>query len=99
MAGTCGGLRGELTLWVTGISNSDGCTGTNLVHLAGDLAGHKNMVAAVMTAYASGKKVGLWSTGCVQIPFWGGGVTYPIVHDLWVTEVSMMHLSNSRRSG
>lgn len=76
---------GGMTLWVSGISNPDNCGSANKVHLKGDLSGHDKMVAAVMAAYASGMKVGLWSSGCSSLPFWGGTVTYPIVSNLWVT--------------
>lgn len=77
---------GGMTLWVSGISNPDGCSGADRVHLKGDLPGHDKMVAAVLAASASGRKVGFWSTGCAIIPFWGGTQTVPIVSDLWVVD-------------
>lgn len=77
---------GGMTIWVSGISNPDGCGRSDMVHLKGDLVGHDKMVAAVLAASASGRKVGFWSTGCEIIPFWGGTVTVPIVANLWVIE-------------
>jgi hypothetical protein len=77
---------GGMTIWVSGISNPDGCGGSDRVHLKGDLPGHDKMVAAVLAASTSGKKVGFWSSGCEVIPFWGGSQTIPIVSDLWVVE-------------
>ena len=78
--------NGGMTLWVSGLDNPDNCGDTSLVHLRGTLSGHKLMASAVMAAYASGKKIGLWSTGCATIPFWGGTTTRPIIHTLWVTD-------------
>lgn len=77
---------GGMTVIVSGISNPDGCGGTTLVHIPSTLSGYKEMVAAVMTAIATGKKIGLWSTGCSLLPFWGGGITYPVVNDVWVMD-------------
>jgi hypothetical protein len=78
-----GGLGG-LTIWVSGIDNPDGCTGTAMVHIKNSASGYKEMFAAVLTAVASGKKIGFHSSGCEQLPFWGGGTTYPIVTDIWI---------------
>lgn len=78
--------NGGMTLWVSGLNNPDNCGDTNLVHLKGDLPGHKQMVSAAMAAHAADKKIGLWSSGCSTIPFWGGTVTRPIIHTLWVTD-------------
>ncbi len=79
--------NGGATLWVSGLLNPDECGDVTLAHLKGDLTGHDNMVATALTAYASGKKIGLWSaTGCEIIPFWGGSVTRPIIHTLWITD-------------
>lgn len=77
---------GAMTLWVSGISNPDGCGGTDRVHLKGDLPGHDKMVAAVLAASASGRRIGFWSRECEIIPFWGGTQTVPIVEYLWVVE-------------
>jgi len=77
---------GGMTLWVSGISNPDNCTDTNLVHIKSTMPGYNGMVSAAMAAYASGKKIGLWSNGCEVIPFWGGSATKPIIHTLWVTD-------------
>ncbi len=74
--------NGGMTLWVSGVTNPDNCGDTGLVHLKGDLPGHRNMVSAAMTAYAAGKKIGLWSAGCEFIPFWGGSTTRPIISTL-----------------
>lgn len=64
--------------------NPDSCAVTNRVHLKGDLDGHKNMVAAALTAFASGKTVGFHSSGCEDIPFWGGNILTPVINNLWV---------------
>jgi hypothetical protein len=45
---------GGMTIWVSGISNPDGCGGSDRVHLKGNLPGHDKMVAAVLAASASG---------------------------------------------
>lgn len=76
-----------MTVWVSGIDNPDDCARTDIVHLKGDLLGHDRMVAAVLAASTSGKKVGFHSSGCEIIPFWGGaGGSVPVVHNLWVVE-------------
>lgn len=77
---------GGATLWVSGISNPDECGDTGLVHIKGDLPGQATMISTVLTAYSSGKKIGLWSNGCEVIPFWGGTTTRPLVHTLWITD-------------
>lgn len=77
---------GEVTLFVTGITqNPDGCDSTSLVHLDGSFPGHERMVAAALTAFTAGKKVGLYSSGCSVIPFWGGTQTRPIINNLWIS--------------
>ena len=75
-----------MTLWVSGLDNPDGCGDTTLVHIKSTLDGYKEMAASAMMAYASGQKIGLWSTGCETLPFWGGTVTRPIIHTLWITD-------------
>jgi hypothetical protein len=75
---------GGITIWVSGISNPDGCTGLDKVHIKASAAGYKEMVAAVMSAVALGKKIGFYGLSCETLPFWGGSTTYPIVSDLWV---------------
>jgi hypothetical protein len=80
------GTVGGLTIWVSGISNPDGCTGTDKVHIKNSANGYKEMVAAVMSAVAQGKKIGFHSSGCELLPFWGGTTTYPIVSDLWIVD-------------
>lgn len=79
---------GEMTIWVTNtsISNPDNCMNTDRVHISASLAGSQNMMAAVMTAYASGQKVGFHSSGCSTIPFWGGTITVPIISEIWVVK-------------
>lgn len=77
---------GGMTLSVSGISNPANCGGTALVHIPSGLSGYKEMVASVMTAVATGKRIGLWSSHCSILPFWGGGTTYPIIADLWVMD-------------
>jgi hypothetical protein len=81
---TGSGTLGGLTIWVPGINNPDGCTGTDKVHIKNSASGYKEMVAAVLSAVASGRKIGFHSSGCELLPFWGGATTYPIVTDLWV---------------
>ena len=79
---------GGLTLWIhqNSIQNPDSCKGTDKVHIRSSLAGYDAMVTVVMSAYTAKKKIGFWSSGCSTIPFWGGTITYPIVHDLWITD-------------
>jgi hypothetical protein len=81
---TGSGTLGGITIWVSGISNPDGCTGTDKVHIKNNAPDYKEMVAAVLSAVAMGKKIGFHATGCELLPFWGGATTYPIVSDLWV---------------
>lgn len=77
---------GAVTLMLNSVtpSNPDSCAVTTRVHLKGNLDGHQNMVAAALAAFASGKKVGLYSSGCESIPFWGGNIQTPIISNLWV---------------
>lgn len=81
---TGSGTLGGLTIWVSGISNPDGCASTDKVHIKNSAPGYKEMVAAVLSAVALGKKIGFHSSGCEGLPFWGGGLTYPMVSDLWI---------------
>jgi hypothetical protein len=81
---TGSGTLGSLTIWVSGINNPDGCTGTDKVHIKNSAPGYKETVAAVLSAVALGKKIGFHSSGCELLPFWGGATTYPIVSDIWV---------------
>jgi len=79
---------GGITLWVNGseLQNPDSCDRLDKIHIrAGDL-GYETMVTVVMTAYVANKKIGLWSTGCEIIPFWGGTLKAPIVTNLWITD-------------
>lgn len=77
--------NGGVTLLLSGtITNPDGCQVTSRVHLKGDLEGHKTMTSAALAAFASGKNIGLWSSGCENIPFWGGGIQTPIIANLWI---------------
>lgn len=78
---------GAITLWIeqSSISNPDGCGRTGLVHIKA-AGGYETLVSMVLTAYTSGKKIGLWSTGCEFIPFWGGPHTYPVVNNIWITD-------------
>jgi hypothetical protein len=79
---------GGITLWVDAsqLSNPDFCDRLDKVHIKDDLPGYQTMVTMIMTAYTSKKKVGLWSSGCEIIPFWGGTKTSPIAVDLWITD-------------
>jgi hypothetical protein len=78
--------EGGITLWVSGLSNPDGCGGTSLAYITHTLPGYKTMVAAAMMAHALGKKIGLYGSGCSGLPFWGAQTTYPDVIDVWVTD-------------
>src|SRR5688572_13684616 len=82
--GISGSSNAGLTIWVSGISNPDSCGDTDKVHIKRSTTNYSEMVAAVISAIASGKKIGFYSLGCEVIPFWGGTTTYPIVSDLWV---------------
>ena len=69
---------GAITLWVNGagIANPDNCGSTNLVHIEAT-GGYETLVSMALTAYVSGKKIGLWSTQCSTIPFLGGADNLP----------------------
>jgi hypothetical protein len=75
---------GGLTIFVSGISNPDGCGGTDMVHIKNTAPGYKEMFAAVVAAVAQGKKIGFHASGCETLPFWGGSTTFPVITDLWV---------------
>ena len=78
--------NGDVTLIISGtVDNLDECAVTSRVHLKSNLVGHNQMVASSMMAFASGKKIGLYASGCEIIPFWGssGGLT-PVITNLWV---------------
>jgi len=79
---------GGITLWVdaTKLKNPDQCDRMDKVHIRSSLNGYNAMVTAVMTAYSTNKKIGMWSTGCSVIPFWGGTKTAPILRDVWITD-------------
>ena len=78
---------GGVTLFISGApENPDTCDSPGLVHLKGDLPGHNQMVSAALTAFAAGKKVGLYTVGCEIIPFWGGTQDHPIISNLWVAQ-------------
>jgi len=79
--------NGSITLWVlsSSIANPDNCGRTDKVHIKA-VGEYKTLVSMVLTAYASGKKIGLWSNGCEIIPFWGGSLTFPVVNNIWITD-------------
>ena len=80
-----GGTNIGLTLFnPSTVNNPDGCGSTSLLHIKSSAPGYKEMVAAVMSATASGKKLGFHAVGCELLPFFGGTTTYPIISDLWV---------------
>lgn len=79
-----GGSGYGMTLFVSGISNPDGCGGTDRVYIPGTDPNFNGLAAAVIAAVASGEQVGFWSSGCAVMPFWGGTVTYPVIITLWV---------------
>lgn len=77
---------GGVTLFISdSLLNPDQCGDITKVHLKGDLAGHQHMLSAALTAFAAGKKVGLHSSGCEIIPFWGGSITRPVINNLWIS--------------
>ena len=79
---------GGLTIWIDSKDNlnPDNCNDPQKVHIRSTNPGLQNMMALVMTAYATGKKIGLWSPKCETIPFWGGTQTRAIINDLWITD-------------
>src|SRR5215469_6063748 len=79
-----GGSGYGMTLFVSGISNPDGCGGTDKVYIPGTDPDFNGLAAAVMAAVASGEQIGFWSSGCAVMPFFGGTVTYPVIVTLWV---------------
>lgn len=83
---TDGGAFGHsgMTLFISGISNPDGCSGTDKVFIPSSVSNYNSLVAAVISAYASGQHVGFYSSGCGTMPFWYGSTTYPFVVTLWV---------------
>ncbi len=79
--------NGGVTLWITAMpKNPDSCTNSTLAYIKTDLTGRNNMVSAALMAFAAKKKVGLWSSGCEILPFWGGTLTSPIINTLWVVD-------------
>jgi len=44
------------------------------------------MVSVALAAYMGGKKIGIWSSGCQIIPFWGGTKKYPRGNEIWITD-------------
>lgn len=78
---------GAVTFFVTGAQhNPDGCYSIGQFHIKSDTTGRKEMISALMMAFAAGKKVGLYSSKCEVIPFWGGTNEYPIISNLWVNQ-------------
>ncbi|WP_299020024.1 hypothetical protein [uncultured Photobacterium sp.] len=58
-------------------SNPGNCPNTDYIYLSqGETAYHKNMISALLTAYATGNKVRLALLGC------SGG--YPNISEVWV---------------
>lgn len=72
-----------MTVWVSGISNPDSCGATTMVFIPSSVANYSALVAAVISAFAAGQRVGFWSSGCDLMPFFGGTTTYPYVVTLW----------------
>lgn len=64
--------------------NSDECMSSNHVYLKANHPNYKNIVAAALAAFASGKEIGIHGDGCEVIPFWGGTTTRATISDLWV---------------
>ncbi len=76
---------GGVTLFLSGsLINPDNCDTTERVHFKADLPGRHNLTSAAMAAFLTGKRIGLWSSGCEEIPFWGQGIQTPIITNLWV---------------
>jgi len=79
--------NGAITLWVSNLNNPDACDSVSLVHIKATHPAIDKMTSAALAAYLSGKKIGLWTNyPCEVIPFWGNGVTRPIISDLWITD-------------
>jgi len=78
--------NGAITLFVTGVDlNPDECGLVSHLHIKADNLGFKNMLSLALSAQATGKKIGVYSSGCEVIPFWGGTVKRPIVRELWIS--------------
>ena len=76
---------GAITLYISGaVQNLDHCPATYRVHIPHDIAGRDMMASAALTAFASGKKIGLHASGCKTTHFWGGTQQVPIIDNLWV---------------
>jgi len=77
--------NGGISLYISGaVQNLDKCTATYRVYIPHDLAGKEIIASAALTAFVSGKKVGLHGSSCSTTPFWGGTEDVPIVDNLWV---------------
>jgi|GEM_PF-2141517 len=78
---------GGITVWVdsSSVQNPDNCGGVDRLHIPSNLQGYDTMVTLVTTAFTANKKIGFWSSGCDNIPFWGSVRTYPIIKDVWLT--------------
>ena len=77
---------GGFTMWVNSndIQNPDVCARTDKVHVKPTLAGYDGLLSLALAAYTSGHKIGMWSTGCEIIPFWGGTKKFPAANNLWI---------------
>ena len=77
---------GGMVIWLKNDipQNPDGCNEKYRLYVSQDLAQFDAMVSVVLSAHAQGKKVGFWSSGCGTNYFWGGGITFPVIRDLWI---------------
>ena len=76
---------GGITLYISGdVINSDNCPATYRVYIPHDLVGRDSLASAALTAFISGKKIGLHASGCQTTYFWGGSEQVPIINNLWV---------------
>jgi len=76
---------GAVTVFVSvALTNPDGCSNMSRLHIKTSTSGLENMVAAVMTAHASGRTVGFFANGCETLAFWGGATQSPIITNVWV---------------
>lgn len=76
---------GAVSLYISGVTlNLDECKSTFRVYIPETVAGKDAMLSVALTAYASGKKIGIHGSGCSTTPFWGGSLDVPIVNNLWM---------------
>lgn len=78
---------GGVTLYISGNKiNLDNCAATYRVYIPHDLdpTGRNSLASAALTAFVSGKNIGLHASKCQTTPFWGGTEEVPIINNLWI---------------